>query len=211
MARAQQMTVSARFGARNPFALAGRAGGTAVEALRDLERHQRTPGGDPQEEAAVQIGSLFLENADVDSDARLTQTRNPASIHPFVGIFHRDDDTLETGRDQPIGAGWRLSVVRTGFERDVGCSAARRYAGRFECHRLSMRPPAFLSASAADDAAVRRDDHAADGRIGCNGAERPLGQTQGMAHVTMIVACAHSPPSISPMSASKSLVSRKLR
>ena len=130
MTRAQQMAVATRFGTRDPFAFAGRRCGAAIKALRHLERDQRTPGHDAQEEPAVEIGSFFLQNADIDGDACIAQQRNAASVHTLVRVLDGHDDAREAGCDQRICTRRRLSVMRTGFERDISRCAARTRARR---------------------------------------------------------------------------------
>ena len=126
-------------------------------------------------------------------------------------------------RDDGVGAGRRLAVMRARLERDVERGAARRLAGAAPALRLGMRPPAGLGPAAADDDAVLDDDRA-DRGIGPGLAEPAPPQRQRQRHeasdrprsdiassLPRGPGAAASSPDNSPSTASKSLASRKLR
>ena len=71
-----------------------------------------------------------------------------------IGVFQRRDDAGDARRDDGVGAGRRLAVMRAGLERHVKRRAARGRAGAAQRLDLRMRPAAGLRPAAADDDAV---------------------------------------------------------
>jgi hypothetical protein len=107
-------------------------------------------------------------------------------------------------------------VVGARLQRHVGCGASSRAACLFERNRFGMWTAAHLSPAPPKDRTHGRYDYAADRGIGGNATQPALCQRERVTHVIAIVqrvvrGYSRSPPSSSPISASKSLVSRKLR
>ncbi len=70
------------------------------------------------------------------------------------------------GCDHRIGAGTGASGMRAGFEIEIQRCAARAVAGLFERQHLGMLQPVVGMGAAANDLALRVDNHRADTRIG---------------------------------------------
>src|SRR5262245_49198209 len=98
-----------------------------------------------------------------------------------IGINKGGDHARDAGSDDRVDTWLRLAVMRAGLERDVERRPARRGTGAAQRLGLSMRPPAGLSPTAADDYAVFDDDRA-DGGIGPSASQPALTEREGERH-----------------------------
>jgi hypothetical protein len=81
------------------------------------------------------VGSLCRQPA-VNPHTSCAQTGNTAPVNAAVRILHSDHHTHHTRSNQRISARASLSLMRTGLQRDIGTSTARRVAGH--CQRLGL-------------------------------------------------------------------------
>ena len=172
------------------------------------------PFGDARQEAGVEV-------------SRLRRRARPSPPRCRPRAASRSRGRRRAGRDPR----WRQRSARcrrrsAPRRRAASCrDGSRVRASHRPCRRARASPAIFsasvsacgrpprLGAAAADDVAVRIDDHAADGGIGPGLSQIARRQRQGGAHVLEIGAStgqSSSLPSL-PMKVSKSLASRKLR
>jgi hypothetical protein len=99
VARSEQMAESARFLARNPFALACRRCRFSVQALCNLKRYERAILAYAEEETRIQMRGLFTQKPAHDLDSSIPQARNAAPAHTRIGIFDGRNDTAHSRLD----------------------------------------------------------------------------------------------------------------
>ena len=179
------MNAAAGLGASDPLAFAARSGDTAIKGEREFQGEEG-PALAAREEKALHVAlGVLSQNTRFYGDPRGTEECEALSGYPRVGVFYGGNHARDACRDQGFGAGWGLTVMGAGFERDIGGCAFRGAACLFERHAFGMGAAARLGPAAPDDAAIL-DQNAADGRIGPSRAKAPASKRQGMGHVTGI-------------------------
>ncbi len=129
---AQQVAEAARLRPRDPFALAGQSRRLAVEALRDLERHQRTVLGHAKKEPGVERGPLPSRAPPVAT----CTARVPEHRDAFAG------DARDRGLPPPRPRA-RCRRRRAHWRRAASCLDARKArASRTPWRPAPPRPPA---------------------------------------------------------------------
>lgn len=113
---------------------------------------------------------LLRSQAHLNHDPLLGQAPVAGARHQRIGISHRGDHTRNSGRDNRIGAGRRLTLMGAGFERHVERRSTGIFAGARERLGFGMGTPARLSSAPPDDDAVLHH-YRADRRIGPSAAQ----------------------------------------
>lgn len=134
-------------------------------------------------EGIVEVACGLLEDAESDFDACGAKFCDALSADLRVGIFGGDDGSCNAGSYEGVGAGAGSSVVRAGFESDVGSGSGdvdTTLAGLLESDDLGVVAVVVEMGAFADDL-VFFDEDAAYLRIGrgegygfAGEGERPL-------------------------------------
>ncbi len=178
--RAAAVHVGARLRTGDPLAGAVGCRGTAVQALRPLDRDVRAAEPLHRQPRGEQGGGLLLEESGLDLDAGAAQAlRSAAGLRVRVG--NRVDHPGDAGRQERFGARPGASGVVAGLERhDRGRPAGiavRQLRQRVDLgvHRTRTAVPAF-----GEHCAVGREDHRAD--LGVHAARALEGERQRAPH-----------------------------
>ena len=127
-----------------------------------------------------------------------TSTTTPASAMPPVagardlriGIDQRRDHARDAGRDDGVGAGRRLAVVRARLERHVERRPARGGAGAARAprsRRAAVRPAASSRARRSPAHPIVSHDHRTDRRIGPGAPEPAPAERQRERHEAGVI------------------------
>ena len=92
----------------------------------------------PGQEASHDVTRRLRLDAGHDTDTPINKPFHAATIHPIVRIAQGDDDPDDSGLDQRVGAWSSLSMMGTGFKRDICCRAPCRRARLPQRQRLGM-------------------------------------------------------------------------
>ncbi len=117
----------ATLGPGDPFRVAVRRCGAAVERECGLERHQRAAGprvlseGLDEKSGGRGLGAL----GELDLDARVAQDAGAPAARLLGGVVGEVDDASDAGVDERVRARRLAALVRAGLERDVGGGAGR--------------------------------------------------------------------------------------
>ena len=145
--RAHQMNARARGLAGDRRRAAAGKAGLAVGRDRELEHHMRAAVLHAADVAGMRPPRLVGADADLDHDARFGHPPMAGARDLRIGIDQRGDHPRDAGRDDGVGAGRRLAVMRAGLERHVERRAARGGAGAAQRLGLGMGPPAAAGSS----------------------------------------------------------------
>ncbi len=96
---------------------------------------------DPPEMSGMIARRLGRVKPDIDRDAGGAEPGMALSGHFGIGILNRGHHPRDAGRNDGIGAGWRLAEMRARLQRHIERGAARRLTGLLKRHRLGMGPP----------------------------------------------------------------------
>ena len=110
------MGVAAGLLSGDPPRGAGPRGDASVEALRKLEDDPRLSGPAVGEESGIVPFGIGGEESHLDVDARIAEAGEPASPHPFVGIFQGADDAADSRGNHGLGARGSGSVMGAGLQ-----------------------------------------------------------------------------------------------
>ena len=141
--------------AGDPLAVAGCRRDLAVEALRDLQRHQRPLLVDAQEKACVSFRAPRVRAHRVATS--MPAARSLAMPSPFVRGSGSSTATTTRATPAAISDSAQGGVSRdlgARFERDIGGGAARSVAGLRQRIGFGVRSAAVRRPAAADDTAV---------------------------------------------------------
>src|SRR5690606_16760174 len=111
-----------------------------IERGGNFQADERAFPFDSGKESAVQFhGSVFFDVFD-DFDTGALKLGNTVSIDAWIAVAASDDAAADTGGNNGIGAGWRLSEMRARLQRYIQGCAARFFSGLFDSLRFCMRP-----------------------------------------------------------------------
>jgi hypothetical protein len=122
---AEALDFGAGSGASDPVRLVGSAGllgGSKIPVDRKsgFEGDEWFVVLDEVGEGVVEVAGWLLKSADGDFDSGGAESGDAFAADLRVGVLCRNDGSVDTGFDEGIGAGTSSSVVRTGFQGDVG-------------------------------------------------------------------------------------------
>src|SRR5262249_58446705 len=113
--------------------------GLAVGRHRELEDYVRPAIADAADVAGVRTLGFVRAKPDFDPDTGLGEPPMAGARHFRVRIDQRRYHADDAGRDDGVGTGRGLAVMRAGLERHVEGGAARGGAGAPQCLDLGMR------------------------------------------------------------------------
>src|SRR5208337_4869077 len=169
----------------DPSRIAAGSRNPAVHRHRKLEYPHRPPVGDPGDEPFVQTLRFVFEHSSRDLDLRALQDCDSAASDARIGIHASDDDALDAGRGQRVGA-WRgLSEMRARLERYVCSRAASERARIGKRLRFTVRTPSPARDAAADDFPAAHD-YASYRRIWSGQAQAVARERERLAHEALV-------------------------
>ena len=157
------------------------------QSLRAAERIVGVVLDDPNAELAPNLG---FANALDDFDARLAQDANPRAIDAWMRVPHANDDPSEPPRCDRPGARRRAPMERARLERGVERCPDHAIPARLGVSRSGNLGVVFTRTErvpAAEQRAIRGDDHAADPGIVSRRAPGKLCLGDCHAHPVLIV------------------------
>ena len=113
--RAQEVPCAARFGTRNPLALAVCKRRAAVKARGDLHAHPGRAALHAREKSNIGFARLVGAHAAFDLDPRILEHAQAAAGNGRVGIGDGGNDASHLFLDEAQRAGRRSAVVRAGL------------------------------------------------------------------------------------------------
>src|SRR5262249_20522607 len=119
--------------------------------------------------------------ADFNYDPSLCHAPMTGPGNLRIGVNKGGDHARDAGSGDRVDTWRRLAVMRAGLERNIERRPARRGTGAAQRLGFSMRPPARLSPTPADDYAVPDDDRA-DGGVGPSASQPALAEREGKHH-----------------------------
>ena len=177
--------------ARDPDGLAAASrSDQSIGRNGELQLDEGPPFRHAQQVPGMQPARFRIEHAGKDFDAGGAQDGQAAPGDALIGVGIGDDDALQAGLDDGLGAGAGLAVMRARLERHVHGGAARAGPGLSDGLGLGMRPAAGLRAAHGDDlAAVWAHDHRADGWVGRRRTQATARKLHGEVHEFAIDGC----------------------
>jgi hypothetical protein len=127
--------------------------------------------------------ALGFEDAGLDLE--------PRQVTLLGGVGDGVDDAGDPGVDQRLGAGAGAALRVAGFEGDDRGRAARLATGGAEGGYFGVVLRVVGVKALTDRLAGRREQDAADGRVGCGTAERAVRERDGTAHRRDLVLVRH--------------------
>ena len=136
----------------------------AILRDRELEGDMRPALGLARQIGGEAASGRHFHQTRLNRNACLAQHSDAIAAHARIRIGDGNDHTADTGGNQRVHARRRLAEMGTGFERDIGCGAARPFASCRQRLRFSVRAARFRGNAAPDNCTVA-DDDAADGGV----------------------------------------------
>jgi len=168
-AGAPGMAVGARFGRRDPLALAIGQRRRAVERGRGFHAHPGRAAHHAAEEADVEFARFGGARSDLNLDTSSAQAFKALTRHQRIGVGDRRHDATDARGDQRVAARAGAAVVGAGFQGDIGRGACDRTTSGCciaEGHHLGVRAADRLRVAGAEHGALRVCQNAADRRVG---------------------------------------------
>ena len=130
----------------------------------------------PGDEFFVEPRAFIGKRADLDLDARGTQMIETAARNERIRVLDRANDAADSGVYQRLGARRCFTVVVVRFERNIRSAAAGTLPGLLKCDGLRVNHAVERVCALTDNLAVRRNNDAADERIGADEPASGRGQ-----------------------------------
>ena len=173
-------------GPGDPSAVAGGAGGLAVEGHRPLGDHVGSSGRQPFQIGEIESAGLLGGDPGADLDPRVDQSGEAAAGDAGERVSHRRDDADDPRGEDRVGAGGGLAEVAARFEADVERRSASVTGRRLDGDDLGMRAAESLVMAEPDEPAAANED-GPDHRIRLDAAPTALGLGERQAHPTVVV------------------------
>ncbi len=129
----------------DPSAFARSGRNAAIQAGGQLQRDRRQPLGHPAKEPQMRARRVLGADAIGHRDPRRSDPCDPLPCNPRIRVAQSHHQPRDACGNQRIGAGWCLSVMGAGFERDIGRGPPRRLARLPQRHDSAWgRPPGWV-------------------------------------------------------------------
>ena len=125
--------------------------------------------------------TFFSGYSNLDLDTGRSQEFDTTSVDLRKRIGLCDDDTMDSRSEDSLCAGWCLTMMAAGLERDVESGSLKIAVGIRDGVHFGMRLAEMLVPAFTHDLIIQSDDAAHHG-VGFNTSLASLGEFQGVGH-----------------------------